>query len=108
MPASPITDEERAALLRALPFQYVWFHDFEFHAVPGERPDVICLAAHELRSGRIICRDRKQLGPVPPYDVGPDSVFVNFVANAECACHLALGWPLPSATLALLKERRLA
>ena len=28
-------------------------------------------------------------------------LFVNFVANAECACHLALGWPLPQNVLDL-------
>ena len=28
-------------------------------------------------------------------------LFVNFVANAECACHLALGWPLPKNILDL-------
>jgi hypothetical protein len=28
-------------------------------------------------------------------------VFVSFVANAECACHLALGWPLPAKVLDL-------
>jgi hypothetical protein len=27
--------------------------------------------------------------------------FVSFVANAECACHLALGWPLPARILDL-------
>ena len=39
---------------------------------------------------------RDQLGATPPFDVGPDTLFVCFVANAECACHLALGWPLPA------------
>ena len=28
-------------------------------------------------------------------------LFVCFVANAECACHLALGWPLPANVLDL-------
>ena len=28
-------------------------------------------------------------------------LFVSFVANAECACHLALGWPLPARVLDL-------
>ena len=30
-----------------------------------------------------------------------DVLFVSFVANAECACHLALGWPLPAHVLDL-------
>jgi hypothetical protein len=28
-------------------------------------------------------------------------LFVSFVANAECACHLAMGWPLPANVLDL-------
>jgi hypothetical protein len=28
-------------------------------------------------------------------------LFVSFVANAECACHLSLGWPLPARVLDL-------
>ena len=39
-------------------------------------------------------------------DVGPDTLFVCFVANAECACHLALGWPLPTHILDLNPEFR--
>jgi hypothetical protein len=78
-----------------LPFEEVWPFDFEFIAKPGERPDVVCLAARELRSGRTIRLWRNQLGPVPPYRTDRDVLFVSFVANAECACHLALGWPLP-------------
>jgi DNA polymerase I len=84
-----------------LPFSQIWLHDFEFVARPGERPNVICLAARELRSGRRILLRRDQLTAIPPYDTGPDSVFVSFVANAECACHLALGWPLPKHVLDL-------
>ena len=76
-------------------------HDFEFIAQPGERPDVVCLAAHELRSGRTLRLWRHELGPRPPYQTDRRALFVNFVANAECACHLALGWPLPARVLDL-------
>jgi hypothetical protein len=78
-----------------LPFREIWLHDFEFIAQPGRHPDVVCLAAHELRSGQTLRLWRDQLGPVPPYRTDRDAVFISFVANAECACHLALGWPLP-------------
>jgi len=78
-----------------LPFAEVWLHDFEFVARPGERPDVVCLAAHELRSGRTLKLWRDELGDRPPYRTDRDALFVSFVANAECGCHLALGWPLP-------------
>jgi DNA polymerase I len=84
-----------------LPFGEIWLHDFEFIAQPGERPDVVCLAAHELRSGRTLRLWRDELGPRPPYQTDRQALFVNFVANAECACHLALGWPLPVRVLDL-------
>ena len=84
-----------------LPFAEIWLHDFEFVSHPGERPAVVCLAARELRSGRRIVLRRDQLTAVPPYDTGKNSLFVNFVANAESACHLTLGWPLPEHVLDL-------
>src|SRR5258705_5233374 len=84
-----------------LPFEEIWLHDFEFVALPGERPDVVCLAAQELRSGRTIQLWRDELGKVPPYRTDDKVLFVNFVANAEMACHLALGWPVPAKVLDL-------
>jgi DNA polymerase I len=87
-----------------LPFEEIWLHDFEFIAEPGERPDVVCLAARELRSGRTLRLWRDALdehGGQPPYRTDSGALFVNFVANAECACHLSLGWPLPARILDL-------
>jgi hypothetical protein len=84
-----------------LPFEEIWLHDFEFVPQPGERPDVVCLAAHELRSGRTLRLWRDELGDQPPYRTDKGVLFVSFVANAECACHLALGWPLPANVLDL-------
>jgi hypothetical protein len=84
-----------------LPFREVWLHDFEFIAQPGERPDVVCLAAHELCSGQTLRLWRDQLDTLPPYRTDRDVLFINFVANAECACHLALDWPLPAKVLDL-------
>ena len=81
-----------------LPFEEIWLHDFEFISNPGERPDVVCLAARELRSGQtlLLWRDElDKLGKQPPYRVDRGVLFVSFVANAECACHLALGWRVP-------------
>src|SRR5262249_41704607 len=37
----------------------------------------------------------------PPYRTDKGALLVSFVANAECACHLALGWPLPAKVLDL-------
>jgi DNA polymerase I len=82
-------------------FEEIWLHDFEFVSQPGERPDVVCLGARELRSGRTLRLWRDELGEQPPYRTDDGVLFVSFVANAECACHLALGWPLPANALDL-------
>ena len=84
-----------------LPFREIWLHDFEYVSQPGDHPDVVCLVAHELRSGQTLRLWRDQLGASPPYPTDDGALFVNFVANAECACHLALGWPLPAKVLDL-------
>jgi DNA polymerase I len=89
-----------------LPFEQVLFVDFEFISKPGEHPDVVCLAACELRSGQTIQLWRDQLGSMPPYRTDARALFVCFVANAELACHLALGWPLPARVLDLSPEFR--
>ena len=78
-----------------MPFEQIWFADFEFISKPGEHPDVVCLCATELRSRQTVRLWRDQLGATPPYRTDAGVLFVCFVANAECACHLALGWPLP-------------
>ena len=84
-----------------LPFEQVWAVDTEFVSKPGERPDVVCLIARELRSGQTFRLWRDQLGALPPYRIDAGALFVCFVANAELACHLALGWPLPAKVLDL-------
>jgi hypothetical protein len=87
-----------------LPFEEVWLHDFEFVSQSGKHPDVVCLVAHELRTGRTLqlWRDTPETcWPCPPYRTDRNVLFVNFVANAECACHLALGWPIPARILDL-------
>jgi DNA polymerase-1 len=84
-----------------LPFDEIWLHDFEFVARPGERPDVVCVGAREKRSGRTIRLWRDELGAQPPYRTDDRVLFVNFVANAEMACHLSLGWRVPKNVLDL-------
>jgi hypothetical protein len=54
-----------------------------------------------LRSGQTLRLWRNQLGSQPPYRTDSRILFVSFVANAECACHLSLGWPLPAKVLDL-------
>jgi DNA polymerase I len=82
-------------------FDQVWLHDFEFVPQPGERPDVVCFAACELRSGQTLQLWRDQLSSTPPYRTDAGVLFINFVANAELTCHLALGWALPRYVLDL-------
>lgn len=89
-----------------LPFEQIWCADFEFVSKPGERPDVVCLCARELRSGQTRRLWRDQLGAAPPYCVDANSLFVCFAANAELACHLSLGWSLPVNVLDLSPEFR--
>jgi len=87
-----------------LPFAQIWLFDFEFIPEPGELPDVLWLCARELRTGRIVqlWRDSPtDRWPLPPYAVDDDALFVCFVGNAECLCHLTLGWPLPRHVLDL-------
>jgi DNA polymerase I len=87
-------------------FREVWAVDFEFYAPPGERPDVACLVARELKSGRMLRLWRDQLGSAPPYSIDKDSLFVAYYASAELGCHLALGWPMPARILDLYCEFR--
>jgi len=87
-----------------LPFARVILEDFEFISVPGERPDVVCGVFHNLDTGQTARLTRDQLTNQPPYDIGPDTLVVSFVANAEMACHLALGWPIPKNILDLSPE----
>jgi hypothetical protein len=84
-----------------LQFEEIWVADFEFISKPGHRPDVVCLAARELRSGRTIRLWRDELGADPPYRIDRKALFVCFATTAECACHLALGWPAPANVLDL-------
>jgi DNA polymerase I len=90
-----------------LPFARVILEDFEFISVPGERPDVVCGAFLDLHAAQatLLWRDQlDQLGGRPPYPDGPDTLVISFVFNAEGACHLALGWPLPKNVLDLSPE----
>lgn len=88
-------------------FIEVWVVDFEFRAAPGERPDPVCLVAHELRSGRTLRVWQDELKGAPcPYSTGADSVLIAYYASAELGCHLALDWPMPANVIDLYAEFR--
>src|SRR5262245_38452429 len=90
----------------ALPYREIWAVDFEFIAADGERPEPVCLVALELRRRRKVRLWRDEFGDVPPYDVGPEALFVAYYASAEIGCHLALGWQRPTRVLDLYTEFR--
>jgi hypothetical protein len=87
-------------------FREIVLADFEFAVVPGNRPEPVCLVAHELRSGRAIRLWQDQFGPAPPYVTGPDVLFVAYYASAELGCYHVLGWPMPERILDLFTEFR--
>jgi hypothetical protein len=93
-------------MIADLPFREVWAVDFEFSVPDGERPKPICLVARELKTGRVVRLWEDEFGPLPPYSIGPDSLFVAFYASAEFGCHLALNWPMPERVLDLFAEHR--
>jgi DNA polymerase I len=87
-------------------YEQIIYWDFEFVSKPGQHPDVVCLAWHEWPSGQTHRLWRDQLGDRPPFRIDDKVLCVCFVGNAELACHLALGWPLPVNVLDLSAEFR--
>jgi DNA polymerase I len=74
--------------------------DFEFVALPGERPVPRCCVAHELKSGRRFRLWEEDLrSPAPPFAQGPDVLFVAYFACADLGCYRVLGWPIPERIL---------
>lgn len=88
-------------------FREIWLTDFEYRADTGERPEPLCIVAHEYRTGRVV---RQWLGDESPAESpipgGPDSLIVAYLASAELGCYLALGWELPTRILDLYVEFR--
>jgi hypothetical protein len=73
--------------------------DFEYEAAPGELPSVLCMVAYvldqNLRHVRTIRLWRGDFGSAPPFDIGPDTLFVAYSAWAEMICFLTVGWKFP-------------
>jgi hypothetical protein len=85
-------------------FREVVVADSEFAITPGNRPQHVCLVAHELTSGR--CFRIWEFGPAPPYATGCGVLFVAYYASAELGCYKVLGWPMPLRVLDLFVEFR--
>jgi hypothetical protein len=87
-----------------LPFARIILVDTEYVCPPGERPDPVCLCFQDLDTGQTVRLWRDELTDQAPYDTGPDTLFVCFVANAEISFHLAKGWAVPKNILDLSPE----
>jgi hypothetical protein len=86
-------------------FKEIWACDFEFQSYnDGNHGRPVCMVAEELLSGRQIRLWRDDFGPVPPFDIGDDSLFVSYSAGAEFSCFLVLGWKKPAHILDLYVE----
>jgi hypothetical protein len=73
--------------------------DFEYECPPGDLHDVLCMVAHvldeNLQHVQTIKRWRGEFDPEPPFDIGPNTLFVAYSAWAEMACFQVLGWKFP-------------
>jgi DNA polymerase I len=89
-------------------FKQIWCVDFEFTQPDGERPEPICMVAHDCRGDQTVrlWEDDLHGRKTAPYACGRDSLFVAYYASAEFQCHLALGWSLPRFVLDLYVEFR--
>jgi hypothetical protein len=73
--------------------------DFEYECAPGGLPNVLCMVAYvldeNLRHIRTTRLWRGDFGVAPPFDIGPDTLFVAYSAWAELTCFMVLGWKFP-------------
>ena len=94
--------------INRIPYPEIWCCDFEFYGADGNVPAPVCMVAIELRSGKVVRLWRDDLLQLdgPPFNTGPDSLFVAYYASAEIGCFLALGWRPPERILDLFTEFR--
>jgi hypothetical protein len=90
-------------------FAEVWVVDTEYQPRPGGVPNVHCVCASELWTGRTISLWADELRRLrsPPYPLGRGTLFVTYSGLAELLSHLSLGWELPVMVLDLLIEFRM-
>jgi hypothetical protein len=73
--------------------------DFEYEITDGDLPRPLCMVAYvldeNLRRVRTIRQWRDEFGPTPPFDTGPDTLFVAYSAWAEMTCFKVLNWKFP-------------
>ena len=73
--------------------------DFEYEVADGDLPNVLCMVAYvldqNLRHVHTVRLWRGEFGTAPPFDTGPDALFVAYSAVAEMTCFKVLGWKFP-------------
>ena len=73
--------------------------DFEYEIADGELPNVLCMVVYvldeHLQHVDTIRMWRGDFGSSPPFDIGPDALFVAYSAWAEMTCFITLGWKFP-------------
>jgi DNA polymerase family A len=87
-------------------YREIWLVDTEYVSLPGERPVPVCLVSREFRTKRQFRLWQDELGTLPPYPLGQETLFVAYFASAEIGFHLALDWPKPARILDLYVEYR--
>jgi DNA polymerase-1 len=73
--------------------------DFEYEIKAGGLPNVLCMVVYVLNEFlqhvRTIRMWRGEFGSTPPFDIGPNVLFVAYSAWAELTCFIVLGWLFP-------------
>ena len=80
-------------------FKTVTVVDFEYEVTAGGLPTVLCMVAYVLDEFLQLIHAirlwRDEFNSKPPFDTGPNAVFVAYSAWAEMTCFLQLGWKFP-------------
>jgi hypothetical protein len=70
--------------------------DFEYEVADGGLPNVLCMVAYVLDEGlrhvRTVRQWRGEFGSAPPFDIGPNALFVAYSAWAEMTAFITLQW----------------
>jgi DNA polymerase-1 len=89
-----------------LGYSEVQLLDFEFLALPGERPRPLCLVARDLLSGRELRLWEDELRAMESAPFGEHALLITYYGSAEFACFHALGWSTQFDHLDLFAEFR--
>jgi DNA polymerase-1 len=72
----------------------------DYNLRTGDLPVPLCMVAYvldeHLQCVHTIRLWRGEFGSTPPFDTGPDALFVAYSAWAEMACFMVLGWKFPT------------